>query len=241
MEKVSLFTYALFTLSTAFVGYQLYQASQRSGLVLILLLAWAAVTGLLGWSGFYRQGFDMPPRFLLLVGPGIALTLLLLLTARGRVFLDKMDIPDLTLLQAVRIPVEITLWQLYGASLVPQIMTFEGRNFDILTGLSALLMYYLVLRRKTLGPTWLLAWNFLGLLLLFNIMAIAILSLETPFQRFGLEQPNVGVTYFPFVWLPGIIVPAALFSHLVSIRALLLTGKQGHTDQERKVFMPPPA
>lgn len=222
MEKVSLATHLVFSLSTAFVIFQLYRATQRSGLLLLLLLLWAIVTAVLGLNGFYRQGFEMPPRFLLLVGPGIALTLLTLLTRQGRTFLNKIEIRDLTLLQTVRIPVEITLWQLYAASLVPQVMTFEGRNFDILTGLSAPLVYYLVLKRKVLSPAWLLAWNFMGLLLLFTIMAIAILSLETPFQRLGLDQPNVGVTYFPFVWLPGIIVPAALFSHLVSIRKLLL-------------------
>ncbi|MGV3639174.1 MAG: hypothetical protein ACO1NZ_01570 [Adhaeribacter sp.] len=226
MEKVSLATHLVFSLSTAFVIFQLYRATQRSGIVLSLLLLWAVVTAVLGLSGFYRQGFAMPPRFVLLVGPGIALTLLTLLTRQGRNFLNKIEIRDLTLLQTVRIPVEITLWQLYAASLVPQVMTFEGRNFDILTGLSAPLVYYLVLKRKVLSPAWLLAWNFMGLLLLFTIMAIAILSLETPFQRFGLDQPNVGVTYFPFVWLPGIIVPAALFSHLVSIRKLLLARPQ---------------
>lgn len=222
MEKISLFTHLLFILSTAFVIFQLFKATRWSKLVLSILLGWALITAILGITGFYRQGFQMPPRFLFLVGPGIVLTLVLLFTRRGRAFLSTVDIGDLTLLQTVRVPVELTLFLLYEASVIPRIMTFEGSNFDLLTGLSAPLVYYLVLQRKTLSPSWLLAWNFLGLLLLFTIMAIAILSLQTPFQRFGLDQPNIGVTYFPYVWLPGIIVPAALFSHLVSIRKLLL-------------------
>lgn len=240
MEKVSLLTYLVFSLSTAFVIYQLYRAAQRSTTLLILLLLWAILTAVLGGSGFYRQGFEMPPRFLFLVGPGIVLVLVLLLTNRGRTFLDKVDIGDLTLLQTVRIPVEVTLFQLYAAGLVPEIMTFSGKNFDILTGLSAPVVYYLVWQRKTLSLQWLLAWNFICLALLFTIMAIAILSLPTPFQRFGFEQPNTGVTYFPFVWLPGIIVPAALFAHLVSIRWLLLNREPAFGRKQGEVLLPPP-
>lgn len=241
MEKVSLLTYLVFSLSTAFVIFQLYRASQRSGILLTLLLLWALLTAALGWSGFYRQGYQMPPRFLFLVGPGIVLILVLLLTPRGRALLDKSDIGELTLLQTVRLPVEVTLFQLFAAGLVPEIMTFAGKNFDIFTGLSAPVVYYLVWQRKTLSPRWLLAWNFLCLAFLFTIMAIAILSLPTPFQRFGFEQPNTGVTYFPFVWLPGIIVPAALFAHLVSLRKLLLTRKPASGRKQGEVLLSPPA
>ncbi len=45
-------------------------------------------------------------------------------------------------------------------------MTFEGRNWDTLSGLSAPLVYYAVFRWKKLGRTALLGWNIpcLGLL-----------------------------------------------------------------------------
>lgn len=223
MEKVSVFTQLLLALSTAFVVYQLFKATQYSKKVLMVLLVWAVITAGLGVMGFYQQNYQMPPRFLFLVGPGVAAVFVLFATRRGRAFIDSVNIADLTLLHSVRLPVELVLYQLYAASLVPQIMTFDGSNFDIITGLSAPLVYYFAFKRKALNTRWVLAWNFACLLLLFAIMAIAILSSATPFQQFGFEQPNTGVTYFPFVWLPGIIVPVALFSHLVSIKKLLAT------------------
>lgn len=221
MEKVSFLTHLLLVLSTIFVIFQLYKAAHKSRAVLTALILWAVITSILGLAGFYQQGYVMPPRFLFLVGPGVAAVILLFSHPRGRAFVDSLKISDLTLLQSVRFPVEIVLYYLFVASAVPEMMTFEGWNFDILTGLSAPFVYYFAFRRKLLKSGGLLIWNFAGLLLLFTIVTIAILSLSTPFQQLAFEQPNVGVTYFPYVWLPGIIVPAALLSHLVSIRQLL--------------------
>ena len=50
-----------------------------------------------------------------------------------------------------------------------------------------------------------------GLGLLANIVIIAVLSFPSPIQQFGFEQPNIGLAYFPFIWLPAIIVPIVLF------------------------------
>ena len=63
------------------------------------------------------------------------------------------------------------------------------------------------------------AWNVLGLGLLVNVVTVAILS--TPAIRaFGDDRLNVFVTYTPFVWLPAVMVAAALAGHLVIFRAL---------------------
>ena len=66
-----------------------------------------------------------------------------------------------------------------------------------------------------------LVWHVLALALLLNIVTIAVLSLPTPFQQFGLDQPNWGVLHFPFNWLPAVVVPLVLFAHLVAIRRLI--------------------
>ena len=69
----------------------------------------------------------------------------------------------------------------------------------------------------------------LGLLL--NILVIAILSAQTPFQKFAFDQPNIGVTFFPFIWLPGIVVPIVLISHLAAIRQLIENRKDKYLTQ----------
>ena len=64
-----------------------------------------------------------------------------------------------------------------------------------------------------------LAWNILGLLLVLNVVTVGILS--TPrFRLFGDDRLNVFVTYPPFVWLPAVMVLAALAGHLIVFRAL---------------------
>ena len=97
-------------------------------------------------------------------------------------------------------------------------MTYTGRNFDIVTGTTAILVAWAVAGgrggRKLVG-----AWNVMGLALLINVVTIAILS--TPvFRYFGDEHLNVFVTDTPFVWLPAVMVLAALSGHLLIFRAL---------------------
>lgn len=100
-------------------------------------------------------------------------------------------------------------------------MTFEGRNLDILSGLTAPVIAWLAFRGSKINRPLLVAWNLLALGLLLNILINAILALETPFQQFAFDQPNRGVLYFPFIWLPAIIVPIVFVSHAVSLRELL--------------------
>ena len=127
----------------------------------------------------------------------------------------------LTLLHTVRFPVELVLLWLYQAGQVPQLMTFEGWNFDILSGLSAPVVYFLAFRNGSTNRTLLIVWNVIALGLLANIVTLAVLSFQGPMQRLAFDQPNVGVTFLPFIWLPAIIVPVVLFSHLAALWQLI--------------------
>jgi hypothetical protein len=100
-------------------------------------------------------------------------------------------------------------------------MTFEGRNFDVFSGITAPFIAYFGFRKKTLNRKIILAWNFICLALLVNIVVNAFLSAPTPVQQFAFDQPNIAILYFPFSWLPTFIVPVILFGHLVSIRRLV--------------------
>jgi hypothetical protein len=99
-------------------------------------------------------------------------------------------------------------------------MTFDGSNFDILAGLTAPLVYYQAFVRKKLTQRMLLLWNIACLGLLINIVLTAILAAPTPFQQTAFDQPNIAISYFPFIWLPSVVVPIVLIAHLVAIRRL---------------------
>jgi len=96
-------------------------------------------------------------------------------------------------------------------------MTFEGRNWDILTGISAVPVAWLAARGR-IPRGGILAWNLLGVGLLVNIVTIAMLSMPTALQRF--TTPNTFVTGAPYVWLPTFLVQAAWFGHLLVFRRL---------------------
>jgi hypothetical protein len=144
----------------------------------------------------------------------------LLLTTQGRCYLKNLRLDRLTLLHTIRLPVELGLLVLHRYHVVPQLMTFEGRNWDILAGLSAPVLYYLVFRRKLLGYKALLGWNILCLGLVLNILFQAILSVPGPLQQFAFEQPNIAVLYFPFIWLPSCLVPLVLLAHTAAFYQL---------------------
>lgn len=211
----------LFVATTLLTLFFFYRATQRSGKVLAILAGWLILQAAVALTGFYTVTQTLPPRFALLVAPPLLLIAVLFLTENGRGFIDSLDPKWLTLLHSVRIPVELTLFWLFLRGQIPGIMTFEGRNLDILSGITAPLAAYFGFDRQVIDKKVLLLWNFICLALLVNIVSIAVLSLDTPFQQFGLDQPNRAVTCFPFVWLPCGVVPLVLFSHLATIRHLL--------------------
>jgi hypothetical protein len=102
-------------------------------------------------------------------------------------------------------------------------MTFEGRNFDILSGLSAPIIYFFAFRNGQVNRNLLIVWNIGALCLLTNIVTIAVLAFPSRFQMIGFDHPNIGVTYFPFVWLPSVVVPIVFFCHVASLYKLLVS------------------
>jgi len=121
--------------------------------------------------------------------------------------------------------VELVLYWLFLHQAVPELMTFAGRNFDILAGITGPFVAYYGVKKQMLGRKTLIGWNLIALALLFNIVIHAVLSAPFAFQVLAFDQPNVAVLYFPFSWLPGFVVPLVLFSHLVAIRQLTRSNK----------------
>lgn len=207
-------------IATALLTVWLFaKATGYSRLFFGLIGTWMVIQAILGFSGLYLDGYAEPPRFPLLILPPLLATIALIASPKGKEFMRQADIAQLTLIHTIRIPVEIILYILFVLKLIPIDMTFEGRNFDILAGLTAPIMYVLYTRKK-ISSAVLTIWNFVALGLLINIIITAIFSAATPLQRFGFDQPNVAITYFPYVWLPSVVVPLVLLSHIISIRSL---------------------
>jgi hypothetical protein len=225
MENLPFYIYLVFGLTVLFALFMFYKATHYSKTFLIIILVWMAAQTMISLSGFYKVTGTLPPRVALLLMPPLVMTILLFLTKRVKAFIDSLDPGTLTLFHIIRLPVELTLFWLFMHKGVPELMTFEGRNFDILSGISAPVMYYFVFVKRKLSKTMLLIWNFICLALLLNIAFNAVLSVPGALQQFAFDQPNVAIITFPFIFLPSVLVPLVLFSHLTAIRRILL-GKE---------------
>ena len=227
IEGLPIYLSVVFVLTTILTVGLFCYAILRAGPVsppavflLCFLFVWIILQGVLAYNGFFQQFDVVPPRtFAFGPLPFFVLTFVYLIFCRR--FINDLPLKVLTLLHVIRIPVELCLLWLHHAGLVPVEMTFEGRNFDILSGITAPIVYFLAFRKGRVNRTLLILWNIGALALLTNIVTIAILAFPSPFQAVGLDQPNVGVTYLPFIWLPGVIVPIVFFCHVASLAKLL--------------------
>ncbi len=220
LPHLPLYISILFVLITIVTVWLFYAATNYNRTALVVLVSWLALQAILSFAGFYQRTDTVPPRLALLIGPPLLVIISLFLSKKGQAFIDEARLDQLTLLHSVRIVVEVVLLLLFIQKAVPKAMTFEGRNFDILAGLTAPLVYYLAFVRKRLSRRALLVWNGLCLGLLINIVLTALLAAPTAFQQTSFDQPNIAIQYFPFVWLPSVVVPIVLFSHLTAIRRL---------------------
>lgn len=190
---------------------------------LLAIVVWLAFTAVMADQGFFRDFSSVPPKFFIVIIVPLITVILVSRTRTLRVILVQVAPEKIVYLQSFRIFVEVFLWMLFLENVVPVQMSFEGRNFDVIAGLTALPVGYF-LQRGVLGKKFMVAWNIVCLLLLINIVTIALLSAPLPFRVFMNEPANTFVTQFPFVWLPGALVPLAYSLHIFSL--LQLTGSK---------------
>ena len=226
IDDLPFYVNLVFFLTTLLTVWFLVSAARKAGdgstpyrILIFLLPFWLLLTGYLSTSGFYRVSDAMPPRVVAFgVLPSIIVIGVYFIAFRK--FIKRLPLGLLTLLHIVRIPVELVLLWLYQNGQVPVHMTFEGWNYDILSGVSAPIIYWLAFRAERVNKTLLIIWNLAALGLLVNIVTIAVLSFRSPFQQLAFEQPNLGVTYLPFIWLPAVIVPTVFFAHFSALYKL---------------------
>jgi hypothetical protein len=183
---------------------------------------WLLGTAVLGLFNVFED-FSPPPKILLAIIPPFAGVIWLARSKFLPSIFASMSILTVYFLQFFRVIVELCLHELWKAQVLPRSMTFEGRNFDIVIGLTGPIVGWLVYKSKTLPEKAALAWNILGLLVVSNVVITGILSTPTPFRVFFEDYPNTAIGFFPFTWLPTVLVPIAYALHVIAIRYCLWT------------------
>ena len=224
MPAVSPLTLVLFAALVLVVAMIVIRGFRRAGwsstMTIAVLFIYLVIPALLVRAGVLdRYDPPPPPALLLLLGQTI-LTVVILVSSRGTALANHLALGSVVLLQSFRIVVEFLLHRLYQEGVVPVQMTYSGRNFDIVTGITGLILGALLVRGRILPRGILLGWNILGLALLANIVGVAALSTPVPFRVFTEGPPNLLPSTLPWIWLPSFLVQVALGSHLLIFRML---------------------
>ena len=219
-EPTSLLAIAFLLITLGTVGW--FYAASKSMVVLVVLLGWTALQSALTLTGLYQQTEMMPPWiFACGLVPTIIAMIILLTTRKGKAFVDGLNLQTLTWLHFIRVPVEIVLLLLFLEGVLPEAMTFEGTNWDVISGATAPIVAFMSFAgAKVVRARPLFWWNVACLLVLLNVVVTGVLSAPFPLQQFNFDQPATSLLHFPFSLLPTIVVPVVIFSHLVALRQL---------------------
>ncbi|NOT77038.1 MAG: hypothetical protein HOP08_19110 [Cyclobacteriaceae bacterium] len=182
----------------------------------IVTIGWTLVISVLGLIGFFQDFSTFPPRFMILLVFPLITLLFSTFSGKTTEILKQIPMLNIVRLQVFRLFVEILLWMLFIQNVLPVQMTFEGRNIDVVVGVTAPFAAYFFSKNRTV----MILWNVISLGILMNIIIVAILSLPTPFRVFMNEPTNTILTHFPFIWLPGLLVPMAYGLHFMAMRKL---------------------
>jgi hypothetical protein len=171
--------------------------------------------------------FTMPPRIpVLVIFPLLAVMIFTLFKKTTSAFLSITSVSWLIYIQGFRIIVELIIWGAYREGIVPLETTFEGYNFDILIGLTAVPLAYYAKNDKV-SPLVLMIWNIAGILILGNTVRFFLSSVYFP-ELLGQTSTMVTPDFvkLPYLLIPGMFMPLALYIHALSIKQLLRIGKE---------------
>jgi hypothetical protein len=193
----------------------------------VIVVVLMGVEYALASGGVLREWTRRPPPLLVATGVPILLALVTALSGIGGRVVAATSFAAIIGIQAFRFPLELVMHQAAMSGLMPVQMSYSGRSFDIVTGILAIPVALLAMRPQP--PRGLIvAWNVIGTLLLINIVVIAIAS--TPvFAAFGRDRLNTWVADAPYVFLPTVLVPAAVFGHALTWRKLAMEKGRGVT------------
>jgi hypothetical protein len=223
MLEVHTLTYVGFTALPVAMAILIAWAA-RSRLLTFSILAWMLIGAALARSGILNRFSSIPPPIALFFASGFVATIALGMSRWVRRLIE-LPLAILIAAQSFRILVEILMHEASTVGLAPIQMTWGGCNFDILTGITALALAPFA---KAVPTRLVFIWNCLGLALLIWVVGIAIVSLPTRFQL--LQPDNTWVASFPYVWLPTVLVTAALLGHIIIFRKLAMkqNARQNH-------------
>lgn len=192
------------------VSYRSFKVTALAG---TLLGAWMGCQGALAASGRMPSlPLNGLPFFFI---PIVVVWTALALSPVGQRIATTVPLAALVGFQAFRLPLELVLHSWATQGTIPEAMTWSGQNWDIVSGITALVAACFAKRHRTVARYA----NIIGFALLLNVMRVAILSAPVPFG-WHVQPPLLLAFHLPYALIGPVCVGGALFGHLVLTRAL---------------------
>ncbi len=181
--------------------------------------AWLAIVWWLAVDGAFRPRPGVPALPAAIFLPVLIALPLLLRSKRIGGLLDATPASWLVGLQVYRVfgGIFLVAWSRGGMSGTFAIPAGTG---DVLVGLLALPVAYLLYAGAPAGRRVAIAWNILGLVDFAIAIGIGILSAPGPLQMIVPDRPNAQLGTFPTVMIPAFAVPSSILLHALSLRQL---------------------
>ena len=184
----------------------------------ICMSLWLVSGAVIPLSGILETKM-LPPPPMFLLGASFLLTVFIAFSTSGS-RLARLPLAALIGFHAFRLPLELILHKWYEGGTLPVQMTYEGHNFDIATGILAIVLgTWAILGQIPRTAVWL--FNLVGSSLLVVVIVVALTSSPFPFRQYMNEPQVLLVYHFPFSWIVSIAVAGALLGHLILFRKLL--------------------
>jgi len=204
-DRISLLIFLI--INAVVLGCVLYSVRKSKNIKLGILL-WAFAFSLISLSGILdKKPFPILPLMMFAMIFGV---ILFIHSKVGRQLSVSLSVFQLIAFQSFRFPLELVLHRWSNEGVIPETMTWTGRNFDIISGLFALIVLPWVSRSKPLAWTF----NIIGLMLLINVCRVAILSSPLPFS-WHTNPPLLLAMHFPYNLILPICVSGALAGHII--------------------------
>lgn len=194
---------------------------RRAALLLVVMAALAGLSAALALSGWLSRFDFFPPPMAMMIASFLLISIGAGVSSFGNAC-TELSYLSLIAFQSFRLPLELLMNRAGRLGIMLPELSFSGYNFDIVTGFGALAIALAFVAGKNVDRRILWAWNIWGLLCLVIILFIAVAG--SPIFRFFGDDPrhlNTWVLFFPYVWLPIILVTLAIFGHVVLTRKLL--------------------
>lgn len=171
--------------------------------------------------------FGIPPRFpILLIVPLLAFCIYFYTRNKNNKFIQSIPLHWTAFYQSFRILVEFLILYTFLKGIMPVEATFEGYNFDIVMGITALPIGFLIYKTNRKYKTLLRIWNVVGILMILFVAMIIATNVYQP-QIWGLTESSVKKEFMqlPYLLLAGFLAPSAIFIHLISLIQLNRKGE----------------